>query len=725
MADSVDLRLYAYESGIVPTLPPNTPTSLALTPVFNTLDVSWIAPAASPTFGPAESYDLRHRVQGTTDWTTRTGIDQIVTDITNLVYSTAYEVQVRAVNVTGASAWSGSVIGTIGPAPIPGPAGAGAFAAFVLNIEHAGIPLLLNEFGNVLQLFAKWGRNEAAHLSRVLPMQMQVILDNESGRYDPGSILPRARIHLNHDGFPVAHGYVRTVRPQIDHSTGLKQTVIHAEGVLALFNKDAYELSLFTTETVRTGEVVQDALNQAGWPGARDIDAGQLRLQPAHYTSILAPRALGRLGPVLRTTEEAELGLLHEQRGDVVVFEERFHRELSSAVPVFGFGTTGLRIRPLGIVDPEDSWDNIFTVVRVGIERAVVQTDKKVYTWRKDTIDDNPLEIPANSVSSPFRINMTTELQNLANDNVKSVVQWTTALAEFETLTGDAINIGVGVTYTNRTRIATTVTVTNSNSFPVRLTKLELSARGIAVYGDFTIPDLRDQAAINLYDQRFLDLPTTVFLGAGDADKELSVPEGEALAQFLLTRYNHPQPHGRLPFDPLENAVNLSAMHTMNISDPVLVGTGTGMPPGTYHVEGGDIQLDVKRHWAEMGVRVSKRGDGTFLVNAAVDFTPDSTQWVNAAPAVTLVADTPYVIAAEVTFPAGTPVSTSDTPIMRLLVGPDTVAVWSEKDIPLGDPQDRAALRLGPGRAVMQVRRRTSSSPQLSVSRFKVFRVES
>ena len=670
-----------------------------------------------------ETYDLRHRQRNTLPWTTRLGIIGTSTDITNLLYSTAYECQVRAVNSEGTSAWSASAFGATDAPPIPGPAGAGAFHQFSLEIDRDGE--FTDELGNVLQLFAKWGRSEASFLSRVLPMQMQIILDNESGRYDPSTILPRARIHFNHDGVEVAHGYVATVRPQINHSTNLKQTIIVAEGAMALFAKDAYELSLFTTETVRTGEVIHDALDQTGWPGPlRDIDAGQLRLQPAHYTSILAPRVLGRLGPVMRTTEEAELGLLHERRGDFIVFEERFHRELSSADPIFGFGAGNLRIRPLGIVDPEDSWDNIYTVIRVGVERAVVQTDKKVYTYRKDDIDDNPLEIDANSARF-FRINMTTEPDNLANSNVKSVIQWTTAVAEFKTLADVLVTSNVTIVYTNRTRVSTTVTITNTNAFPVNLTKLELSGRGIALYGDGTLPDLRDQAAVDLYDQRFLDLPTTVFLGAGAGDSDIFQAEGQALAQLMLTRYNHPQPHGRLPFDPLENALNISAMGLLNISVPVLVEASSGMPPGNYYVEGGDIQLDCRRQWAEMGVRLSKRGSGVFLVNTARDITPADTTWVVVAPSATLEADTPYVIAAEVSFPSGTIPDDSDDPVMRLMVGAKVVAVWSEKDVPVNDPQDRATLRLGPDNAVMQVRRRTNAGNALTVTRWKVFRVTS
>ena len=709
---------------------PDIPTDLQLAAIGNTLDVSWVAPvavepdpAAVPPivgFGAADTYDIRYRVVGAPDWIIRTGITMTNADITNLLYATLYEVQVRAVNEVEESDWTASATATTGPFP----SNSTLFSQFTLFIDRAGS--FTDEFPNVLQFFAKWGRSEASYLARAQPVQMQVILENESGRYDPGAILPRGRIHLDHQGVTIAHAYVRSVRPQIDHSAGLRQTVIHAEGALALFNNDAHELSLFITDTVRTGSVVHEILNQTGWaPGARDIDAGQVRLQPAHYTEILAPRALGKAGPALRATETAEIGLLHERRGDFIVFEERFHRELDAAPPGFTFGSLAgaAFISPLGVTNPEDSWDNLYTAIRIGASRAVVQTDKRVYTWRKDTIDTDPLVIRAGTTVQ-FGIDMVIEPQNLENDNVKSVAQWTTVDSEFQNAAGVVVTTGVALTFLNDGRTRRRVNIVNANAFDVNLTKLELSGRGVALYGDLTIPYLEDAAAVALYDTRILDLETS-FIGDGLNEGGDGVAEGNATAQLLLTRYAHPQPHGRQAFDPLESTINLAAMHFMEISQPVNVLLGTGFQAGIYHVEGGDIQLDVGREWAEMGVNLSRRGLRFIARNDAVNVTPPDTTWVNITAPFTLLVGQPYVIAAEVTFPTGAVLSTSDDPVMRVLLNGQQYSVWSETDIPINDPQFRAALVLGPGVVLVQVRLRAAGGNPITASHVRYVRIDS
>ena len=626
----------------------------------------------------------------------------------------------RAVNLRGASAWTASATATLGPFP----SSRDLFSLFTLSIDRAGA--FTNEAFNLLQLFAKWGRSEASFLARAQPVQMQVILDNESGRYDPGAILPRARIHLDHLGATVAHAYVRSVRPQIDHSTGLRQTVIHAEGALALFNNDAHELSLFVTDTARTGPVVHEILDQTGWPGtARDIDAGQVRLQPAHYTEILAPRALGKAGPNLRATETAEIGLLHERRGDFIVFEERYHRELDLSLPAFTFGSLGGTnfISPLGITNPEDSWDNLYTVIRIGASRAVVQTDKKVYTFRKDTIGADPLLIRANTTVE-FGVDLVLEPRNRETDNVASVAQWTTVDSEFQNAAGVVVTADVDLTFSQDGRTRRRVTIANTNAFDVNLTKLELSGRGVALYGDLTIPYLEDAAAVALYDTRILDLETS-FIGDGLNEGGDGVAEGNATAQLLLTRYSHPQSHGRLAFDPLESANNLLAMHTLAISQPVNMLVGTGFPPGIYHVEGGDIQLDVGREWATMGVNLSQRGRRLVARDQSVSVTPPSDAWVNVSTPLAILAGRPYVIATEVTFPTATALSTSDDPVLRVLLDGQPYSVWSETDIPVNDPQFRAALVLGPGAVQVQVRRRAVGGNAITASHVRYVRIDS
>ena len=95
---------------IAATLAPNVPTGLALVPDQNNLKISWTPPVASPTFGAAATYDVRYRVANTVDWTTQIGsTGAAATAISGLLSDTLYEVQVRAVNVGGESAYTDSV----------------------------------------------------------------------------------------------------------------------------------------------------------------------------------------------------------------------------------------------------------------------------------------------------------------------------------------------------------------------------------------------------------------------------------------------------------------------------------------------------------------------------------------------------------------------------------------------------------------------------------------
>ena len=262
---------------------------------------------------------------------------------------------------------------------------------------------------------ARWGRQEAAHLARVLPLQMQIQLDNSDGRFDPDQLLPDARVEWNDGGLPVAHGRIASVRPSFDHTTGLRTATLHVEGPLALLNNGDHELSLFVTETVRTGQAISSVLDQVNWPAdTRRVDTGQVRIHPAHYTSVLAPRALHRAGPVLRAAEQAEVGLVHEERGNLVVFENRFHRELDPrlGLDVAVFGRTEDSIRVIGRVDPADSWDNIYNVVQVGGDRAVVQVERVVYEWNGE-----PLTIPANTTAT-LRLDLVLQPQNRERDFV-------------------------------------------------------------------------------------------------------------------------------------------------------------------------------------------------------------------------------------------------------------------------------------------------------------------
>ncbi|MCH1434549.1 MAG: carboxypeptidase regulatory-like domain-containing protein [Acidimicrobiales bacterium] len=87
--------------------PRTTPTAPTPNPTAgNTqITVTWTAPENGG--ATITSYDLRHRPTGTTNWTQINNVTS-PTDITSLTNGTEYEVQLRATNAAGPSAWSAS-----------------------------------------------------------------------------------------------------------------------------------------------------------------------------------------------------------------------------------------------------------------------------------------------------------------------------------------------------------------------------------------------------------------------------------------------------------------------------------------------------------------------------------------------------------------------------------------------------------------------------------------
>ena len=728
-----------------------------------------------------------------------------------------------------------------GPAPLPG---------FHLFMDVAG--LFSDQWGRVVgSIAARWGRQEAAHLARVLPLQMQVQLDNSDGRFDPEMLLPDARVEWNDGAAPVAHGRLASVRPSFDHTTGLRTATLHVEGPLALLNNGDHELSLFITDTIRTGRAIDSVLDQVNWPaGARRIDGGQVRIHPAHYTSVLAPRALHKAGPVLRAAEQAEVGLVHEERGNLVVFENRFHRELDPrlGLDVAVFGVTEDSIRVVGRVDPADSWDNIYNVVQVGADRAVVQVERVVYQWNGE-----PLTIPANTTAT-LRLDLVQQPQNRERDFVASVIEWAdladgdfefhfpggvdrvdvdlmgyerstlflgwqdnvslgTAFsrsgaeqtlnvaslafggsiagdvsldifdnnrrftAEFEstgritftasdgrtltvmiadadmtepyqwnptnsaevvsfanhimgladknatlTLTFGTVT-NTSIVLSNRTRTGTTATIVNSNDQPIFMTKADLRGRGVALYGDLTIPELATPNSP--YRRRVLELPTS-FVGDGLNQEGGGLAEGNAYAALLLARYDHPQIAARLVIDPLADSSTRALLTTLQVSDPVLVQDGLGIPSGGYYVEGGDVTLDSETGILDFGIHVSRRGRRSWIIDDAVNVQPASVAWENVAAAVAVAAGGRYIVGAEAAWNVGNPVG-SELPVMRVLFGAEVVAVWTENDLS-DTPEWLAALVEVPdagGNLAVQVQRGADANTPIRVTRWRVVRIES
>ena len=86
---------------------PGDPTALTVQVASNTATVSWTAPAAGPTAGGRpDAYHLQSKTPATAAWaTTYTTVTAATHTLRDLAYETAYEVQVRASNTAGQSAW--------------------------------------------------------------------------------------------------------------------------------------------------------------------------------------------------------------------------------------------------------------------------------------------------------------------------------------------------------------------------------------------------------------------------------------------------------------------------------------------------------------------------------------------------------------------------------------------------------------------------------------------
>ena len=500
--------------------------------------------------------------------------------------------------------------------------------------------------------------------------------------------------------------------PTYDHATGVDTAVVHLEGVFGILATADYELALFLTETVTTGEIIEDVLNEIRWPAnRRTIDRGQRRIHPAHYTALLSPRSLVQAIGIMRGAEKAEAsGLLHEGRGSHVTFEDAFKRELDPRDPVMTFGADPLTTRPINQVVPNDSWRNVYTVVRAGTERALVQTENTVYVFRKGIIEDNPLRIEAITA-----VNLTCSVREHVEyrfrDNVHQVVSWSPIRGQdYAFVDGDGEPVfNVSVAIVKQNRFARWLRFRNNNNFPVYLVKLELRGRGVASYKDLEIPDIEDEEAVALYRRRYLTLPAS-FVGDGlnyDGDP---IEEGRDYAQMLLARYSRPKASAPLRFVPTpEQLVGLQ------ISDPVRVNSGVGLPPDIYYIEGMEFDWDSDRGYWIMGVYLSRRGEKRLLKNVAKNITASGDTWTAIDPAFNIEANRYYIIAAEAFGKA-----TGDEAVLRLRENNKVIKSWKAEDI-TDAPYELAGIIKPASNATVTMEARRG----VQVSRYKISRVES
>ena len=551
--------------------------------------------------------------------------------------------------------------------------------------------------GDILSVSVRIGRIESSHLARVLPMQMQMVLDNSQGNNGPGVYTPQTKFRFVWKGIHIASGWITDVQSSRDHVKGLDTVIVRAEGSLARLARSLYELSLFRAETSKTGDIITDALDQANWPlEDRHIDKGMVRIHAAHYTNILAGRRIQRAGPVIRAVEQAEIGLVHEGRGDQVVFQNRIHRELQVGPSPWRITHSAGDVIPEKIVTQTENWDNIYTNIQVGAERAIVQAERVVWELQND------LELNA---GDSFVVDLLRENDpGVQNDAVRSVIEWSPLRPD------DAE--GIEVRLDQRTRTRTRVTAVTSGT----LKKLELRGRGIGLYGDLTIPELANETAVDLYGRRTLVLPVS-FIGDGINTGGNAVEEGRAYAEFFLWRYSRPPALGRIPINPNHFP---EIVRDVQISDDVAIGPETGMEAGTYNVEGWEFQYDGSGR-AEFYLNVSRRGGRVLVRNQSVVSVTVSDWRDIASQNIVGSDDDLHIVCLYARMTADDESVDEEEHIVRLLKDGELFREWTRLDLAVGEDVPIAAVVSSSGTYTFQAR--GLGQIGIATSRFQVVRM--
>ena len=108
--DSIDVLIHVTDIGSPPA--PDPPVVTPVSGSASSLSVRWAEPRdADPAI---TDYDLRYRLSGRTHWTAHPLAGaSTTTTITGLTPQAAYDVQVRAINIEGTSAWSAAGTGSV------------------------------------------------------------------------------------------------------------------------------------------------------------------------------------------------------------------------------------------------------------------------------------------------------------------------------------------------------------------------------------------------------------------------------------------------------------------------------------------------------------------------------------------------------------------------------------------------------------------------------------
>ena len=537
-------------------------------------------------------------------------------------------------------------------------------------------------------------RIEGALYSRAAAAQAQIILRGQH-RF-PQDV----EIHMDylHEGvlYPIVHTFLESGEPSLDFKTKRPITIINGLGLLSLLGHAPSELSVFVTETIRTGELIRAVLGQLG-RDASHVDTGQVRIHPAHYQNILSLRQVGAALPIIQGAELAEVGFVHEGPGDELHFEDRFHRELDNRLSAYSFGTVASDgvLRVIDNITPKNRFENVRNVVRVGAERATVLAEGTLW------------ELPAPTQLLPDRgyiydLTKLSRNSGLRSDAVKAFISLSPLrAADYTATNGATITLEEvmesGATSRTKFRIRTDIAC--------ELSAFTLRGVGLGVYGSLTIPErtYRDATGIDSpYRRRVLDLPVT-FIGdglnnEGAADDDNVIIEGQNYADLLLIKGGVPRATFPLPTNPKENR---QAMVDLTTSDPVLIlqdlADIADIPSGGYWVEGYDIQR-TQQDIETMTYNVTERGRRDFRSRQDNLNVAGGRNWVGVGNPVAIPDGEICVVGAMLSSSGG-----ASDPVARLTVNGEQRKAWNDEDLS-ATPEWKAGVVRGPANVAIQIR---------------------
>lgn len=545
----------------------------------------------------------------------------------------------------------------------------------------------LDIWPSVSSITTRWGRSEISYLARCVSLNGILTIWDANHEINHRTVNLYAPITLAYKGGVISAGWVASIRNKTSFRTGQITTELRIGGSGEQLLRRHYDFALFQTDAIRTHQLISNVLSEIGWPAQRTrIDFGQVKIHPAHYARILSPRVFHQPLNVIRGAEEAEVGFVHEGRGNYVVFEDRFHRELDDNQIKFVFGDGPGTIPIEEEINPENVFDNLRTVITVGASRSFIKSEGLVWSlpvsWRIPEAGDYRIDIIGSS-----------EKEGLRDDNARTVASWTDLTPDNYTWSGAGVPVLV-----NKTRSSVDVRLDG----PGILTKLELHGRAVALYGDITLPEVTRN--VGRYGRLNLDLDHS-FIGDGYNEGGDYVKEGRDFAEMLLLRFSEPRTVVPIIFDPERSEAGRNALTQMEISDLVSIQPGYGADAGEYYVEGGAFQWNAHTRRAEMTAYLSTRGSRIQVrqqaTNVRTSYSVGSTNFVAVGSPIELENDKLYVVAMLLTSsPLAAPATDNVAARIWDVTNRRAVTEWTEQDIPINDRQYLAHLVRGEGQTI-------------------------